>query len=91
MAMKYITKPVEAIQYTGDNYDEIVEWLSRRLFTYNEDVGNIEAHIDFRYNGCTSPMRAGVIKPYDWLIYENNIIMNLNDVEFKKTYQEYKE
>ena len=91
MAVMYTTKPVEAMQYTGDNYDEIIEWLTRRLFTYNSDTGNVDAHIDFRYNGCTSSLKAGTIVPYSWLIYNNNIITVLRDYEFKNIYQEYKE
>ena len=84
--MKYRKKPVivEAIQYTGKNYDEIAEWITG--LSDNKDILSIHDNGTYiRIQTLTDPIRLDYT---DWIIRgTKNKIYSCGPEIFKATYE----
>ena len=81
MTKTFVKNPikVQAIQYTGNNYDEISGFTNGNIFQYDEKVV-IKTHAGYRY-----------IEKGDWIIRDvtGQFILRKPDI-FEKTYEEVK-
>lgn len=79
MIKTFVKNPikVQAVQYTGDNYDEILDFTHGNIFQYDEKVV-IKTCAGYRY-----------IEKADWIIREDSGEFCLcNPYIFEKTYEE---
>ena len=81
MTKTFVKNPikVQAIQYTGNNYDEISGFTNGNIFQYDEKVV-IKTHAGYRY-----------IEKGDWIIRDvtGQFILRKTAI-FDKTYEEAK-
>lgn len=71
-------KEIEAIQYTGDNYEEVRQFVEER-------VGLVSAPSADLWWG------ESVVSPSDWIFVDDDEGYIASDEEFKKRYEEIKE
>ena len=85
--MKYMRKtPVEAIQWTGHNLQEVSEFVSLAAKSYsmwNDDLGNLDMTYSFQ-KGRTS---RAVVPLFGWVVKDGKTFQFYRDSTFRKTFE----
>ena len=81
-----ITRPIQAVQFTGSNFVEVQTWVQDRL-----SFQTVTANVDRLY--LPSVGGAEILEPGDWVFYDkvDNVFRGATDGAVKNHYRDITE